>query len=345
MRRRVYAANRSAQVLRKAAKWALGMAAWSLLALPTHAHADWSAVAESTLLFTSDVFQFSAARRLSLQEDPTQPTKVEVNRPQDTVLEPALEVTRSSSNRLPTEVSARAQGFIFTEHSAFNHGMYRLKVRQALSPDTAVSVRYRYTPHLFLGPNFERRSGQRLIEEERVTSHIGRLQLEHRLTDAWTVTMIGRGGLRLFNEPFAERDTQFWTVGPEVGYKMTPRVTLGLGYLFERGLADGRDQPQFNDDVSYLNHFVSFKADLQLTAPLTLSLGYNYQRNVFTSELAADPLNGREDDTHQGTAEFQYALTEASSLTLGFQRTQRETNKGTGDFQVTNGWIGGRVRF
>ena len=44
-------------------------------------------------------------------------------------------------------------------------------------------VRYRYVPNLFLGPNFERRTGTRSIREKRVTSHHWRAEVERRLTD------------------------------------------------------------------------------------------------------------------------------------------------------------------
>ena len=191
--------------------------------------ADWSTIAESRFLYTDNVFELSAARRLSLGEDPSQPTIVPANKPSDVVWEPSVDVRRTSTSSLgTTEFSAKAHGFVYTDHSIFNHGNYRLQLKQHLSSDTSVLLRYRYIPNLFLGPNIERRSGNRLIEEERVTSHIWRVQAEHRLTDAWTVTGVARYGLRLFNEVFAQRDTTFWTVGPQAAWRTSygPVVTL-----------------------------------------------------------------------------------------------------------------------
>ncbi|MBM4124797.1 MAG: hypothetical protein FJ246_07600 [Nitrospira sp.] len=310
------------------------------------AAADWSAIAENKVYYTNDVVVFSAARRLAVHEDPTQPTKVEIGKPQDVVWAPALEVMRkSTSGQWPTEVSFKTQGFVYTDHPIFNHGMYRLHLKQALSPDTALVLRYRYTPNLFLGPNNERRSGQRLVEEERVTSHIWRAMLERRFTEDFQATLITRYGLRLFNGPFAERDTHFWGLGSEAHYRMTSRLAFTLGYLYERGLADGRNQPQFNDDVSYRNHFVSFGSTIRMTEPLTLVLTYTYQRNNFTSAFAADTSYGREDDTNQGIAEFRYALTGRATVSLGVQRTQRDSNRTSASFQNTNTWVGGQYQF
>lgn len=322
------------------------LAALSVWPLAEAEPADWSAVAENKVFYTNDVFVFSAARRLAVQEDPTQPTKVETGKPQDAVWEPSIDVTRKSSlGHLPTEVSFKSQGFIYTQNPVFNHATYRIQVKQALTSDTALLLRYRYSPNLFLGPNNERRSGQRFIEEERVTSHVWRAELERRLNDDWAVTLVSRLGLRLFNEPFAERDLHFWTLGPHVQYRLNPRVAFTLSYLYERGLADGRNQPQFNDDVSYRNNFVSLASQIRVTDPVTLLLTYTYQRNNYTSAFAADANYGRQDDTQQGIAEVRYALNERATLSLGVQRTQRDSNRSAAEFEDTNTWLGAQYQF
>ena len=98
----------------------------------------------------------------------------------------------------------RAQSY--TNNPIFNHGDYRIQDRLALTADTSLLLRYRYVPNLFLGPNFERRTGTRSIQEERVSSHTWRAEVERRVSEAITAALIGRYGLRLYNESFAERD-------------------------------------------------------------------------------------------------------------------------------------------
>ena len=306
----------------------------------------WSAIAEQKVLYTNNAFQLSSARRLSLAEDPSQPTNVQVDKPSDVVWEPSVDLRRTSSNRLGNlEISTKAHGFIFTDHSALNHGNYRIQVRQALSPETSVLFRYRYVPNLFLGPNFERRSGTRSVQDERVTSHIWRAQVERALSDVVSTTMTARFGLRLYNDVFAERDTFFYTLGPQMDYAVRPNLTLSLGYLYERGLADGRGDTRFNDDISYRQHFVSSGGEFRLAPKLSLNLQYAFRRKNFTSDLAGDTHLGRRDTTHQGTAELRYAFSDSTGITLGFQHAQRTSNVATKDFNDTNTSLGIQHRF
>ncbi|MCX5723685.1 MAG: outer membrane beta-barrel protein [Nitrospirae bacterium] len=319
----------------------------ALIFAPYEARADWSAIAETKALYTDNVFEHSSARRLSLSEDPSQPAIVSVKKPSDIVWEPSLDVRHTSTptNFGQTEVSFKAHGFIYTDNPLFNHGNYRMQVRQALDPETSVLLRYRYVPNLFLGPNNERRTGRRLEEEERVTSHIWRLQLERRLTESFTATLVGRYGLRQFNEAFAERDTTFWTSGPQLEWAINSWLRLATAYLYERGLSDGRQEIQFKDDVSYRQHFASLGATAWMNPSLSLTVGYAYRRKMFTSEIVGDSNRGVVDTTHQGSAELRYEMNRATAVTLGFQRSQRSSNVGTRDFFNTNTSLGVQYQF
>ena len=326
--------------------WIVLVAVLGALSPLAAAAAEWSATAETKALYTSNVFQFSATRRLALSEDPSQPTIVRTNEPSDVVWDPSIDVRQTSSNRFGNvEVSAKAHGFLYTDHSIFNHGDYRFQVKQTMSPEMSVLVRYRYVPNMFLGPSTEHQTGLNLPEEERVTSHTWRLQLERRVAESSVVTLVGRYGLRFYNEVFSERDTNFWTVGPQLEQRVRPWLTLTLGYLYERGLADGRNEPQFKDDISYYQHFVSAKTLFQLSSRLSLDLGYVYRHKEFTSGIVGDSNRGVNDTTHQGIAEFRYLLTDAAAATLGFQHDQRTSNASSRGFYTTNTWMGLRYKF
>jgi hypothetical protein len=306
-----------------------------LVCLPRSVMAQWSAIAESNVSYTDDVTNFSAARRLKFSEDPSQPTGLP-SQLSDVIWDPSLEVIRSSSSTLgPNELSIKAHGFIFTNNPIFNHGDYRVQFKQGLSPDTSLLLRYRNVPNQFLGPNTEPRTGNNLIQEERVSSHTWRTELEHRVNESWALMLIGRYGLRFYNDAFAERDTKLWTIGPQVQYVVNPHMAVSLGYIYERGLADGRGNMQFSDDVSYRLYAVSAGTDLALIESLSLHLGYIYRRKDFTSELLGDTHLNRHDDSHQGMAEFRYRLNEAASLSASFQRTQRTSTVVTRDFNDT----------
>jgi opacity protein-like surface antigen len=316
-----------------------------LVCFPRNVMAEWSAVAESKVSYTDDVTNFSAARRLKFSEDPSQPTGIPTQL-SDVIWDPSLEVIRTSSSPLgPNELSIKAAGFIFTNNPIFNHGDYRLQYKQGLSPDTSLLLRYRNVPNQFLGPNTERHTGNNLIQEERVSSHMWRTEIEHRVNESWTLMLIGRYGLRSYNDAFAERDTKLWTIGSQVGYVVNPHMALSLAYLYERGLADGRGNTQFNDDVSYKLHALSAGTDLTLIESLSLHLAYIYRRKDFTSELLGDAHLDRHDDSHQGMAEFRYRLNSATVLSASFQRTQRTSTVVTRDFNDTIYSLGGNYRF
>jgi hypothetical protein len=178
-----------------------------------------------------------------------------------------------------------------------------------------------------------------------VTSHTWRAQLEKRLNEKWTATLVGRYGLRFYNDAFSQRDTWFYTIGPRVQLHTTSWATITLDYLYERGFTDGRNEPQFKDDVSYWQNFVSFGTVFQLTNPLSLELIYVYRQKQFTSDIAGDPLSGAVDNLHQGTAEVHYDLSTAARATLGYQRTQRSSTMATRDFLNNNTSLGVQYQF
>jgi hypothetical protein len=262
------------------------------------------------------------------------------------IWEPALEVVHSTPTAQgKNELSVKAQGAIYTNNPIFNHADYRIQDRFSLDRSTSVLVRYRYVPNLFLGPNFERRTGTRSIQEERVSSHHWRAEIERRLTDSVTGTLITRYGLRRYNDSFAERNTKFFTLGPRVDYRAMEWLTLTLTYLYERGLADGHKDTQFADDVSYYLHMVSAGTEFRLNRQWDLGFTYIHRRKTFTSGLAGDTHAGRFDATHQGIAELRYQMSAAATVMLSFQYGKRSSTNALRDFQDSIVSIGGQYRF
>lgn len=136
--------------------------------------AQWSGEIQNNLFYTDDVGLFSATRRLSLQNDPTQPVVDRTGQGNDMVYEPSVDVRRAFDSRWGrTELSAQAQGFVYAGNPVYNHGSYRLRLTQDVASETAVRLYYFYGPNLFLGKNDERRSGKELLVDERVTTHFG----------------------------------------------------------------------------------------------------------------------------------------------------------------------------
>ena len=157
--------------------------------------------------------------------------------------------------------------------------------------------------------------------------------------------MIGRYGIRFYNESFAERDTQFWTVGSRADYRATSWLTVTLSYLYERGLADGRQDQQFRDDVSYYLHMLSAGMECHLNSRLDLGLVYVHLRKTFTSGIVGDTHLDRFDSTHQGVTELRYHLSAATTAMLSFQYGKRTSTNTLRDFSDAIISLGGQYRF
>ena len=262
------------------------------------------------------------------------------------VFDPDLQVSKlitSSWGR--TDLSIRGQGFIYAVNPRFNQASMGLEALHAFTPDTAIRLRYYTTPDQLLGDNEEHRSGTHSLQEERVTSHIGSIRFEQRLSENWEVRHLGRVGSRQYNEAFSQRDTMFWTIGPHVVWRVVDRLKLFLGYHYERGLADGRNQVQFKDDTSYVNHYASFGLEAELVERLELELGVHYERNNWTSSIVGDERNGGHETVVQGEMALLYRLTEQAGLRLGFQRSQRRQSFEHEIVHNTNVSVGATYRF
>ncbi len=307
--------------------------AWLLLCLATSSistsWADWSAITQGTGFYTDDVGIFSATRRLSRDGDPTQPaldSKL-TGQGSDFVFGPMAELANSFDNRLGTTTfDIQGSGFIYAENPRYNHGALRVQAKQAFTPETSLLFRYYYSPDLYLGENEERQTGHFQLVGEAVTSHIGSIRLTQEITEGLEVKLLGRYGVRLYNQAYSERNTDFWTLGPHVEWKLLPKVKLGLAYHYERGLADGRNQPQYEDDVSYINHYGSVDLDFELTERMSLMFAFHYERNNWTSRLTGDERNGAYENVYQGEAILAYQVTKSMQSFLGVQHSRRREN-------------------
>ncbi len=312
------------------------------------------AVAEVTmqgrgiLFYTDDVGIFSATRRLSRDGDPTQPALDSrlTDQGSDVVIEPDLTLATSRVNRWGTlELSGKGQGFIYTDHARFNHGTLRLEALQAFSPETRARLRFYYAPSLFLGDNESRQPGSTGLAKESVSSYIWSARLERNLTPEVEVRLLTRYGLRRYNQAFEERDTDFWTVGPHFEWRVAPGVKLGLGYHYERGLADGRNQPQLKDDVSYVNHYGSADVEVELTKRVSFATAFHYERNNWTSGIPGDERQGAHENIFQGDAVVYYRVADKARVGLGIQRSSRKESFDPSAVKNTNVGFGIEAAF
>ena len=314
-----------------------------LLTITPRTFAELEVAGQAILFYTNDAGEFSATRRLSRDGDPTQPAIDSrlTNQGSDVVFEPLLDVANSFATRYgTTTIDIRGHGFIFTDNTRFNQGSLRVQGVHEFTPETRIRLRYYYAPNQFLGDNEERQSGTTQITSEVLTSHIWSARVERELSPELEVRLLARYGLRRYNKNFSERNTDFWTIGPHLEWKIAPRVKLGISYHYERGLAEGRNQPQFEDDVSYVNHFVSADLDIELLERLTLMTAFHYERNNWTSGIVGDERQGAHENIYQSEVMLVRPVTEAARVFGGVQWSSRKESFNAESVKNTNVGIG-----
>ena len=308
--------------------------------------AEWRFDGKLNVFYTDDTSLFSASQRLSLREDPTQPVIDVTNQGEDMVFEPAISFGRLFRPSWgDVELTLKAQGYVFADHSEFDHGTYGGQVTQTLSPETRARLRYHYGPNLFLGRNEEKGTESERLVEERVSTHFGTLELEHDVRENLMVRLLGRYGHRSYNEAFKQRDTDFWTVGTHAAWEMIPGVELVVGYHYERTLADGRKKPELEDDISSFIHFIVAELAVEVTEKTALTFGFDFERTDFTTGIRGDERRNGSENVYQGEIEVRHAIHKNIDVSLSYQRSQRKFSIEDRQAIINTVWIGSAYRF
>ncbi len=162
------------------------------------------------------------------------------------------------------------------------------------------------------------------LASERVTTHFGTMELEREIFHNLSLRALGRYGNRSYNKNFAHRDTDFWTVGSHLEWLIRPNLEFLIGYHYERGLADGRKNLQFEDDVSYINHYVSAEVKAHLSEKTILTLGFDFEQSLYTTNQIEDERRNGNEKIYQGDIELRHKVYKNMDLTAGYQRAQRK---------------------
>jgi len=319
------------------------------LVLPSVAQAEWSAGGAFSTYYTDDVGLFSVTRRLSLDEDPTQPIVDEPQQGADAVYEPSASIDWTTENPFGEfKLELDAGAYIFQNHHAYTHGFLQLIVEQELTEKSNIKLLYDFVPQLYIGKKalFQEEGGESDFEaDERLNSHIWSMHLDHELTDALILRGLVRYGIRVYDQPFAYRDTQFFTVGSHLEWMITQDIELLVGYHFERGYTDHDQSVQYQDDIGYINHFASAELKIHLLDDLKMLLIFDYEHNDFTSPFADDIHYDGNENVYQGEIEFLYELTEQTTLKTGWQHGSRKFNYEAHNVHNNNVWIGAEFHF
>lgn len=306
------------------------------------AFAEWYFKADNAGYYTDDVALFSATRRLSLKDDPTQPNIDNTGQGSDFIYEPSAEMEWIGHNALgEISFSADAGGYVFTNQTNFTHGLFDFELAQSFETNTKLSLHYNFVPDLFLGRNtFLLPSGEESEHDETLTNHYWSFHIDQKLTDDFTIRLLSRYGLRNYNAPFQYRDTQFWTIGPHLEWDISEDIALLVGYHYEKGSAEHHKVTHFFDDLSYVNHYASAELKVKLLEKLTANLIFDYEHNISDSHHQDDERFGSNEDVYQGELELEYKLTHSTNLKLGWQHGNRKLSTEMQAVKNNNVWLG-----
>ena len=323
-----------------------------MVLLPTDlARGEWEIQGEGYLFGTEDAALFSATRRLTKDQDPTQPVidaEVAEQGP-DAVFEPVLQIRKLFPLLgRDSELKVRGQGFIFMVNPRFNHATLGIDGRHKLTQHTNFLIRYYYAPDLLVGENEvrtpnEEEEGQ--FANEIVTTNFLAGGLSHQFFEGYDLRLYGRYGTRRYNEEFQQRNTDFWTIGVHVFSDLSEKVRLMTGYHYEVGLADGRNEPDLRDNVSYINHFVTGELEIEIQKYWDLELALHYELNNWTTEIPGDLRKGQHEDVLQGDIELLHEVSEELTLSAGFQGQYRKESFEPEGFRNLDGWVGAKWTF
>ncbi|MDF1583873.1 MAG: hypothetical protein P1P78_11245 [Methyloprofundus sp.] len=171
------------------------------------------------------------------------------------------------------------------------------------------------------------------------------MHLDHELTGTLMLRGLMRYGIRAYDQPFAYRDTQFFTLGSHLEWMITHDIELLVGYHFERGYTDHEQSEQYQDDIGYINHFASAELKIHLLADLKMLVIFDYEHNDFTSPFIDDIHYDGNENVYQGEIEFLYELTEQARLKAGWQHGARKFNYEAHKVHNNNVWIGAEFYF
>lgn len=319
-----------------------------LIALESNTtQAQWTFNADNAGYYTDDVALFSATRRLSLKDDPTQPNIDKTGQGSDFIYEPSLEAEWTGHNSFG-EISFATDvgGYVFTNQTAFSHGLFDFELAQSFATNTKLSLHYNYVPDLFLGTNtFLQRTGKEAEYDETLSSHYWSFHIDQNVTEDIVIRLLSRYGLRNYHAPFVYRDTQFWTIGPHLEWDINKDISILVGYHYERGAAEHHRVTHFADDLSYTNHYASSELKVKLLEALTVNLIFDYEHNVSMSDRQEDKRFGSHENLYQGELELEYELTHATQLKLGWQHGNRRLNTEMINVKNNNVWLGFEYKF
>lgn len=278
------------------------------------------------LIYDDNVWQYSDTDRKNFDNNPNNTFFQRTESLDDFIWEPFLYLSlKPFKKNLTTQLFADLTGDFHARNTSLNFGTYRMGLEQGLGEKTRALITYTLTPRVFVGISRERRGGT--LVGETVTNHTTRFLIQKEIQDL-DLGLTAHYKFRDYNDAFNEQDNDIYGVGLESKIFSSYGLKTWTAYLFELGVASGRNKPGFNNDLSYVSHQFRVGPEVRVNQSLAIGVHYQLRYKEFTTNLTNDMNHyGRRDFTHTAGFNAYYEISKSTEAKLGFERVMRRTNK------------------
>lgn len=84
---------------------------------------------------------------------------------------------------------------------------------------------------------------------------------------------------------------------------------------------------------------------MKATEKTSLRLGFDYEKNIFTSELHKDIHRNGGEDVYQGDLQLRHKVTKQIDLILGYLHGQRKFTFESDIATINSAWVGANIRY
>lgn len=289
------------------------------------------------LLYDDNVTQLND-EDVKLLEDDLRPDKFRIERPDDFITAPWVEVLlKAPLLKEPTTFALRAQGFLYSSNSLKNYEEFTLSARQKLGDQDRVELEYQFIP------DFYRREyrvpGTAFFDSAFYAQQDLGLSWRHKFNEIVAARPKASFRFRDYDAPFDFRDSTSFVLGLRGEVEPLPWLELRLEYEFESLTADASaTQP----DLSHRQHGIEPGVIVRPVAGLRLELKYRLEFRDYTTSNAAfnDPSHrDREDRIDRLLVGASYKITSNwevhVSAELWSQDSDRPNDPGASDEETT----------
>jgi hypothetical protein len=280
-----------------------------------------------SLIYDDNVWQFSDRDRSSFENSQNSSFFQNVESLDDFIWEPYFFLQFQPLEKTPsTQLFADISGNFYVHNPSLNLGIYQIGLKQEIRHKVQAAISYTLIPREFVGISRENPSSSISVGET-ITTHTTRFRIERKIRDI-NLGLTVHHKFKDYNDTFEEQDNNIYGAGLESkiysGYGLKTRIA----YLFELGVASGRNNTNFNNDLSYRSHQLRISPEVRINRDLTIGVRYEIKYKAFTTNLSGDTNHyGRYDTTHTVGANIYYELGKTLETKLGYERVMKRPNK------------------